>query len=275
MKITNLDPKKYKRFFAFGCSFTNYQWLTWADIIGHDIEYYENWGKPGAGNHFIFNSVIEADARYNFKKDDLIIIFWSTKEREDRYHNNAWLRDTLQTQEKTYGKEWVKKFSTDTRGFLIRDLAYMKAIQTILENKECDWANFAWYEFFNSEQLRKSFEDSKNKEPLLKIWKEKSQEIYNGKDIADFFDDRDAIKLYQDVFIKIDATYKWFNDGRINSRVVPDNDIHPTPEEALQFLDWVWPNNTISNNARELAKQWQLKIFDKFDTFDRKQASRL
>jgi hypothetical protein len=275
MKITNLDPKKYKRFFAFGCSFTNYKWLTWADIIGNDIEYYENWGSPGAGNHFIFNSVIEADARYNFKKDDLIIIFWSTKEREDRYHNNTWLSDTISTQEKTYGKEWVNKFGIDTRGFLIRDMAYMKAIQTILKNKECDWANFSWYEFFNSEELREPFKKSTNKKPLLNLWKEKSQEVYQGGDIADLFDDRDVIKLYQDVFTNMDATYKWFDDGRIESRPTLDNDLHPTPEEALQFLDWVWPNNTLSNDSRDLAKQWQLKIHDKSNTPFRKPVSRL
>ena len=275
MKLKNLDPAKYKRFFAFGCSFTNYKWLTWADIIGHDIEYYENWGQPGAGNHYIFNSVIEADSRYNFDKNDLVIIFWSPKEREDRYSNNEWLIASSSGQERIYGKDWVKKYGTDTRGFLIRDLAYMKAIQTILKNKKCDWANFTWYEFFNSEELREPFKKSEDKESLLQLWKKTSQEVYQGGAIAEFFDDRDVIELYQDVFTNVDATYKWFNDGRIESRVVPDNDLHPTPEEALKFLDWVWPNNTLSDSARELTKQWQLKIFGDFEKPYRQPPNRL
>ena len=275
MKITNLTPGKYKRFFAFGCSFTNYKWLTWADIIGNDIEYYENWGQPGAGNHFIFNSIMEADARHRFTKDDLVIVFWSPKEREDRYSNNEWLIASSSSQERIYGKDWVKKFGVDFRGFLIRDLAYIKSIQTILENKECDWANFTWYEFFNSTELRDPFKNSKDKESLLHLWKKKSQEVFQGGDIADFFDDRDVIELYQDVFTNIDATYKWYNDGRLKERSVPDNDLHPTPEEALGFLDWIWPNNTLSDSARELAKDWQIKIFEKYDKPVRKEPNRL
>jgi len=275
MKITNLDPKQYKRFFAFGCSFTNYKWLTWADIIGHDIDYYENWAKGGAGNHFIFNSVIEADARHRFTKDDLIIIFWSTKEREDRYLDNRWIPASPSMMEDVYGRAWVKKFAFDHRSFLIRDMAYMKAIQTIMTHKSCDWANFAWYEFFNSQQLRDKYKDAPPSESQLLDWKKKSSEVYKGGAIADFFDDRDVIELYQDVFTNIDATYKWYNDDRLEKRIVPDNDLHPTPEEALGFLDWVWPNNTLSDSARELAKDWQQKIFALHDRPSRKEPIRL
>jgi hypothetical protein len=275
MKITNLDPKQYKRFFAFGCSFTHYKWLTWADIIGNDIEYYENWGMGGAGNHYIFNSVIEADARYNFNKDDLVIIFWSTKEREDRYLNNKWIHASPSMMEDVYGRDWIKKFGTDLRSFLIRDLSYMKAIQTIMAHKECNWANFAWYEFFNSSKLREKFQGKQPTKSGLLEWKRTSQNIFQGGAIADFFDDRDVIALYQDVFTNIDATYKWYNDGRLEKRNVPNNDLHPTPEEALGFLDWVWPENTLSDSARELANKWQQKIFEQHDWLDRKPPTRL
>ena len=77
------------------------------------------------------------------------------------------------------------------------------------------------------------------------------------------------------MFTNIDATYKWFNDGRIETRTVPDNDLHPTPAEALGFLDWVWPNNTLSNSSRELVREWQLKIFEKYDKPTRYQPVRL
>jgi len=268
MKITNLDPKQYKRFFAFGCSFTNYKWLTWADIIGNDIEHYENWAIPGGGNHFIFNSVMEADARYKFNKDDLVIVFWTTKEREDRYSDNKWLLASLSGQESIYGKQWVKKFGADTRSFLIRDLAYIKAVQTLLDSKECDWANFSWYEFFNSKVLR----ESEDKESLLPLWKSESRQVYQGNEIADFFDEQDVIKLYQDVFVNIDGVYKFFATGK---RIVQTSDPHPTPEEALGFLDWVWPNNTLSDSSRELAKDWQQKIFALHDRPSRKEPTRL
>jgi hypothetical protein len=275
MKISNLDTKKYKRFFAFGCSFTNYIWLTWADIIGKEIEIYENWAEQSSGNYFIFNSFIEADARYDFNENDLVIIFWTTKEREDRYHNNQWIHATTQSQKKIYGNKWFKKFSLDYRSYLIRDLSYMKSVQTILKHKKCDWANFCWNEFVNSETLRTTFKTSKDKTSMIQLWKKNCKEIYNGGEIPAFIDDRDVIKLYQDVFINIDAVYKWFKDENIDTRVVPNNDTHPTPMEALEFLDWVWPNNNISVETREYVKQWEIKIFENHERPDRLEIIRL
>jgi hypothetical protein len=275
MKISNLDTKKYKRFFAFGCSVTNYKWLTWADIIGNQIEVYENWAEQGAGNYFIFNSFIEADTRHNFNEDDLIIIFWSTKEREDRYHNNQWTHAPVQNQKKIYGNKWFKEFSLDYRSYLIRDLSYMKSVQTMLKHKKCDWANFCWNEFFNSETLRTTYKISNDKTSMIRMWKEECQKIYNGNEIPNFIDDQDVIKLYQDVFVNIDAVYKWFRDENIDTRIVPDNDIHPTPKEALEFLDWVWPNNNINNETRKYVEQWELKIFEDYKRPERSQIIRL
>ena len=48
------------RLFTFGCSFTSYHWPTWADILGREYDYFENWGRSGGSNQFIFNSLIEA-----------------------------------------------------------------------------------------------------------------------------------------------------------------------------------------------------------------------
>jgi hypothetical protein len=49
------DYTKYKRVFAFGCSFTGYKYPTWANIMGKHIsqaEFY-NFGRSGGGNVFI------------------------------------------------------------------------------------------------------------------------------------------------------------------------------------------------------------------------------
>jgi hypothetical protein len=70
--------------FTFGCSFTEYIWPTWADILGREFEYYENWGKAGGGNQYIFNSLIECHLRNQLTKDDTVIIRWTSPDREDR-----------------------------------------------------------------------------------------------------------------------------------------------------------------------------------------------
>ena len=78
-----------KRVFAFGCSFTEYQWPTWADVIGNSLhqqgyEYY-NFGNSGSGNYYILNSLYWADKKYKFTDDDILLVLWSSWSREDRY----------------------------------------------------------------------------------------------------------------------------------------------------------------------------------------------
>ena len=81
---------KKGRLFVFGCSWTNYLWPTWADILGRQFDYYENWGGPGSGNTLIFNRIIEAGTRHQFTPDDTIIIQWSGLTRSDGYKNGKW-----------------------------------------------------------------------------------------------------------------------------------------------------------------------------------------
>lgn len=58
------------RLFTFGCSFTNYMWPTWADILAIEFDSYRNWGRIGAGNHFIFYSLLECINRNEITADD-------------------------------------------------------------------------------------------------------------------------------------------------------------------------------------------------------------
>ena len=92
---TNLNFSKYKRFFAFGCSFTNYKWPTWADIISQEFteENSFNYGCCGAGNYIITHSVMEADHFHNLGPDDLVMVMFTNFQREDRYVKNkgGWL----------------------------------------------------------------------------------------------------------------------------------------------------------------------------------------
>jgi len=111
------------RLFTFGCSFTNYDWPTWADILGRKFSYYENWGNAGGGNQYIFNSVIEANLRNKFTADDTIIIMWTSVTRNDSYSKGNWIFDPDHMGD-----------TADYRGLLIRDLASITAISNLLES---------------------------------------------------------------------------------------------------------------------------------------------
>ena len=198
---------QYKRFYAFGCSYTNYRWPTWADIIGQQMPYYENWGKLAAGNQFIFNSVVECNQSNGFNKDDLIIVMWSSIHREDRYVNNYWETTAFEQLESVYGVQWMRKYGIETRGNLIRDLAYIKSIQYLLDSTGCD------YVFLNGVFLT----------------------VPKGADPGqvDLANATDVIEMYRDVLDSIKPSL-WVETDH-NKR--PNfNDRHPSPMESANYI---------------------------------------
>ena len=87
-----MNFKNYKRFFAFGCSFTQYHWPTWANIISEEFNESYNYGRTGAGNFFIYQSLIEAILKHKINKDDLVMIMFSNVTREDRFvKKHGWI----------------------------------------------------------------------------------------------------------------------------------------------------------------------------------------
>jgi len=120
----NIDFSKYKRFFAFGCSFTSYIWPTWADIVSKEMpnaEFY-NFGKTGSGNLAISARVAEANNRFKFTDTDLVMVMFSTYCREDRWVEYEWMTKGDVFINNVYSKEWLMKFA-DERGYMIRDAA--------------------------------------------------------------------------------------------------------------------------------------------------------
>lgn len=126
------------RLVTFGCSFTNYRWSTWADCLAPEFDCFENWGQSGAGNEFIFNSVMEADQRQPFGIDDTVVVCWSTVTREDRYVDGRWHTLGNMFTCPIYNTDYLKTH-VDERGLLIKTLSYIKAVKTLLESRTCRW----------------------------------------------------------------------------------------------------------------------------------------
>ena len=60
--------KRKSRLFVFGCSFTMYEWPTYADFLGYEFDQFENWGFPGLGNRAIAERVAECHIKNNFTR---------------------------------------------------------------------------------------------------------------------------------------------------------------------------------------------------------------
>jgi hypothetical protein len=144
--INTLDIKKYDRIFAFGCSFTNYYWPTWADIIAHENPQadYINRAMPGAGNTYIVAHISQAIRYFNIGPNDLVTTMWSTFYRQDRYKIDDYLDQkrwrlpgNIYTQD-DIPHDILLKYFNDTRGYAIRDFALIDTTQRMLQGADFD-----------------------------------------------------------------------------------------------------------------------------------------
>ena len=216
-----------KRLFVFGCSFTNYCWSTWANCLAPEYDSFENWGQPGGGNHYIFNSVMEADQRHRFTTGDTIIVCWTSVDREDRYVEGQWhTPGNAHFAINVYNPEYLKTH-WDERGWLIRDLAYIKSVKTLLETRP----GVQW-KFLSMEEIS----------PIP--WPEDNHESL-----------QDVMQLYRDVIESIHPSYDQtvFKDTGWPNR---NGNSHPSPAQHLEYLDTVLPGYvTLSETRNRIAEE--------------------
>lgn len=207
-----------KRLFAFGCSFTNYYWMSWPQIVAAELqaELY-NYGRLGAGNHYIFNHVMQADAVYNFTPDDLVIVCWTNVYREDRYVFDKWHVTGNISTSNIYDQSWVEKW-VDPRGCSVRDFAMIKSVDSMLAGKNC---NYKFFSMCNIVDQYDQFLTEQN------------------------YDNRSVYEVFETSLNKIATSFFetcWNND--IENKRQKDFDLignyidgHPSPLEHLEYIE--------------------------------------
>jgi len=218
------DLTKYKRIFAFGCSFTSYIYPTWADLIyksmSPDVEFY-NFGKSGGGNVFIANRITEANRKYKFTETDLVIVMWSTYARFDFYKTeHGW-----KTPGNIYTQDILSEHSVreleDLNWFLIRDLSIIDLTTSYLNNLPCGIIKLMSvpysYDILQQNQKMKP----------LTISIINTYESFLSAEYPKY-------ALYQHM------RYKWSNTIRYYHPAFPDVkqfiDYHPTPVDYANYL---------------------------------------
>jgi hypothetical protein len=285
-----------QRFFAFGCSFTKYWWPTWADIIGKQSAFYQNWGASGAGNQYIFNALVECHVRNNLTKNDLICIMFTNVCREDRYVKNQWITPGNIFTQETYDKKFVKKFA-DIRGYYIRDLATIYAIDRLLTQIGCRKFYFTMVDIGNPDQYKHD-DFSADISDLLEFYQSTIDKILPSVHKTVFDHDWDSKPNYnflpagtahgilryshikdaswprclsKDDFLNLPARIQKecreiFNLDE-SAFVAPSlqkgkktkyRDPHPVPLEHLEYLERVAPELSITDRT----KQWVQRIHD-------------
>jgi len=208
-----------KRLFTFGCSFTSYDWATWANILGYELqllhgcEFY-NFGRTGAGNTYIANVISQVDQVYKFNSNDLVIVCWTSISREDRWKDDEWITGGNIYNNSYYSKKLVNEIADQTH-FLMRDLSCIKLIDSLLSSKTqyhllsmCHFdACFSFFGESNDTKLRLMYDDI-----VSRISTDFYNLIWNGDLNCKYNRDRKEL-------------HKHYNEG------------HPTVEEHYEYLN--------------------------------------
>ncbi len=222
------------RFFAFGCSFTiNNSRPTWADIVGNQFAEYQNWARGGSGNHYIFNSLVEAHQRNKFTSNDTVMIMWTSITREDRYVERlgGWIGNGNIYWQNVYDKDFVKEYACE-RGYLIRDLAFISAAKQLLDTWGVNYRMMSMIPIDSLEHISDKY-----------LQYHDVTVVY--KDVLDCI----LPSVYEVVFnnqhwqLKSSDFGAWINEASLI------RDPHPDPKEALQYVTSIFPNLPIKQST--------------------------
>jgi hypothetical protein len=290
------------RLFAFGCSFTNYEWPTWADILGVDYDVFENWGRTGAGNHFILYSIIEAVARNNISEADTVAVMFTNVAREDRFVDGKWL-----TPGNVYNQLDLSKELPDPTGYFLTNLSVIDAVRRVLDQVGCDYhlmsmVPFDVTDYHSIFNLTKNIETTTIKlyqDTLSKIKPSVYEVVYNQNwesrgNISIPRSKRDAFKVPATAVLQaryqenIGADWPSFDDfinnnvSDVSTEILNEleeqyqfiswrdrilnqrRDFHPTPLEHFEYLDKI--GFRLSNKQRQYAEYWNNRVLTLEDT---------
>lgn len=233
------------RLFAFGCSFTNYLWDSWPEVLAYDLDCgLWNFGKSGAGNQFIFNHFIQALNHYKFNANDLVIICWTNVLREDRYIKREWWTpgNILKTNY-YYDQQFIDKY-VDPEGFLLRDMALIDSATKILSHLDCQSYQLCMSNLSESYiPIRpRKYGDQTLVNNILELYKESLSKILPGY----------VQVLWKGTMnFKAAEEYKLFGDKFW--------DLHPTVQEHLDYLKIIlnhkFKQSTI-DKVKEKEQEW-------------------
>lgn len=226
------------RLFTFGCSFTQWVHPTWADILGKEFDFYENWGRACAGNFFISQSVSEASIRRNFTSNDTIAIMWTSCFREDRYLDTGW-RHFINHIFKSYPE------ISSERGFFIRDMYHIHMTKTFLDHIGCKYYMMSMMNFCVTHPNGRIVKNSKIKDVL---------ELYS-----------ETISIIKPSVHEIIFNSDWYNKPSGSSKKNLIRDFHPTPIEHLEYIQKVLPEISLKPSTIEWAEKSNDKVLENFN----------
>lgn len=253
-----------KRLFTFGCSYSDYFWPTWAEMLSTDFDYFENWGQGGLGNRAIAERLAECCSLNDIGPDDTVIVQWSTHLRHDWYHVHD-QPDNRPAGWKTFGsmfsqynanvftKQWCDMFFFE-QAYIMHTLNSIRLAQGLLESTGCKWYMTSIGDVRNlgsDINANAQYGESRQFNDLNTNEFAMSQLVPNFKFYETSIWDKHADHWLEPMHLlcnKHQDDYWWFSGGSSQ----PWKDTHPSPAQHLLWLEEVLQEKMpISNTALE------------------------
>lgn len=259
------------RLFVFGCSFTNWCWPTWADLLGLNYENYENWGRPGIGNRAIAEKISECHVKNNFTKDDTIIIQWTSYTRYD------WYKDIIEEgenevvgwevhQHSSYYKKYRPFFEKiySERAYVMHSLNIMCLIKEFLSAIGCKWYMTSLSDIRNlgyDSLFYDRYDDKQHQKTVKTLKEENSNDWILYKSFPEF-------KIYENIIWNDSENWlsPMFSNVRAHKSLLwsfpKDNyiEFHPTPRQHS-----IWLENSLGFLLKENYFNEKDVIIDAFE----------
>jgi len=262
-----------KRFYVLGCSFTNYAWPTWADIVGLEFDEWENWAFPGLGNRAIAERLAELHARNHLTKDDTVIIQWTSHLRHDWHANDTRHQDNAgwktsgslfnYINQSIFDDDWVKTFWSET-SYMMHTYNNILLAQNFLNGIGCTWrmTSMGYINKMNSD-----YPNDEHGEQIPEI---------------DAFTDVPNLSIYKKIFddkskwITPVGTFAWNHKTKpykfksMHDKTVFSVDRHPTLEQYIDYTNTqVFPSLNISQKQTKKLDYWIDTVNDAYETCHR------
>ena len=233
MKLVDRHPR---RIFTFGCSFTEYRWPMWPQMIALDLGIpLWNYGRAGSGNQRIFNSLMQADCLYKFNADDLVMICWTNVCREDRFRNRMWVSPGNIFTQEVYDEKYIENWAHPT-WYMLRDYATIKATAEWLESKPCQHHMMSMCDVFNRLEQYNDIGESEDKSKIYDMYKPTIDKI---------------LPSFYDVLWNNDLGQSITERRKIHHLL---NDFHPLPTETQSYLEKTFDHKFKDQTIEKIEK---------------------
>lgn len=222
-----MSKENKRRLFAVGCSFTDYNWPTYADLLGTQYDYCLNLGQAGAGNEYIFSGANFIYDHFKPTANDTVIVQWSGIGRLDHIPYTSTEFNTVGNLDwqDLYPRDHIKKyFNIVQNAYNLKN--YVSGIHALSKTFDSKFITFnmldPWIELFFGEPFNTTIFDENLKYIKdyfpFEILKDKFKEVGSARSLEEF-----CWEHTQDVPI-----YNFFDDDL-------QEDTHPSPNQHLAY----------------------------------------